>query len=54
MPTHSLPTPADEYQSSVAIHFSNISLLDTKPTSPFRWISELSANNNRLNNSIIA
>ena len=32
MPTHSPATPADEYLSSVAMHFSNISLLDTMPT----------------------
>ena len=32
MPTHSPPTPADEYLSSVAIHISDISLLDTMPT----------------------
>ncbi|MBS1775083.1 MAG: hypothetical protein JSS64_02245 [Bacteroidetes bacterium] len=32
MPTHSPPTPADEYLSSLVRHFNNISSLDTMPT----------------------
>jgi len=32
MPTHSPPTPADEYLSTFVRHISNISLLDTMPT----------------------
>ena len=32
MPTHNPPTPADEYLSSLAMLFSIISILNTKPT----------------------
>ena len=34
MPTHNPPTPADKYLSSLAIHISNISLLNTKAHPP--------------------
>jgi len=34
MPTHSLPTPADEYISSSVQHFNNKSLLDTQAHPP--------------------
>jgi len=34
MPTHSLPTPADEYLSSFVRHFSNISLLSIQAHPP--------------------
>jgi ABC-type proline/glycine betaine transport system ATPase subunit len=34
MPTHSPPTPADEYLSTFVRHFNNISLLNTKAHPP--------------------
>ena len=34
MPTHSPPTPAEEYLSSFVRHFNNIPLLDTKAHPP--------------------
>ena len=50
MPNHSPPTPADEYLSSVAIHFSNITLLDTMPNHhPTGVQSNTSQDNKSLN-----
>jgi len=41
MPTHTLPTPADEYLSSFVQHISNKSLLSTQAHPPPKYKIEL-------------